>query len=123
MTTNASNEIQEILSALTRTLKRRRTLLALTMAGVLIPIVLYNLFATPVYEAGASLVFEEIPSPLPDAVQSKTTPQQYLFNRLEEITSESFAADVAAALPESLKARGAGPQEIAPSDRQGYISG
>ena len=41
-------QVQQILSALTRALKRRRTLVAATLVGVLIPVIIYNFTAKPV---------------------------------------------------------------------------
>src|SRR6266496_945375 len=122
-TAHEFGESQQIFSALTKALRRRRALVLATLIGVLIPVIWYNATVQPVYEAGASLVFEEVASPIPDAVLNKTSPQQFLFNRLEEITSQAFAEDVATALPEHMKARFPMPKKLATGDRQKYISG
>ena len=121
--TNEFGESQQIFSALTRALKRHPRLIVLTLLGVLIPVFCYNIFSEPVYEASASLVFEEVASPVPDAVPSKTSPEQFLSNRLEEITSEAFATDVAMALPQAVKARIPLPNSLSENDRLKYISG
>src|SRR5438093_1383759 len=109
------------MGALTKSVRRHWRLLILTILGVLIPVLVYNFTATPVYEASATLVFEDIESPLPENVTGKTSPQQFLLNRLEEITSASFAEDVAKALPKDMIAHIRIPAGKVGADRTAYI--
>src|SRR3989442_15380455 len=101
----ASRESQQILEALGRVFRWRRILLVAILFAVLVPIFIYNQVPAPVYDASTSLVFEEVESPIPDDVFNKTSSEQFLYNRLEEITSPSFAYDIAVRLSADLKAR------------------
>jgi polysaccharide biosynthesis transport protein len=115
-------ESQQILSALARIFRRRKLLLAACMAIALIPVVYYNETTKPVYEAATSLVFEEVSNPIPGDPYRKPSIEQYLFNRLEEINSRSFADDIARAMPESLLSRIPPPKKINKRyDRMEYI--
>jgi len=109
-----SGESQQIFSSFTKIFKRRRIILVASVLGVLAPIVIYNQITPPLYQASASLVFEEVTSPVPDEVYNKTSTQQYLSNRLEEITSLAFARDIAVSLPQDMRARFALPNTPAP---------
>jgi len=109
-----SGESQQIFSSFTKIFKRRRIILVASVLGVLAPIVIYNQITPPLYQASASLVFEEVTSPVPDEVYNKTSTQQYLSNRLEEITSIAFAHDIAVSLPQDMRARFALPNTPAP---------
>jgi succinoglycan biosynthesis transport protein ExoP len=97
------NESAQILSALGAVVRTRRTLLLLCALGVLIPVLIYNETATPVYEASTSLVFEEVSSPVTDDLTQKTSRELQMFNRIEEMNSAAFSLDLAKALPDSLK--------------------
>ena len=121
MSRSRESESQQVMGALTKALKRHRRLLILTIFGVLIPVAVYNRTATPVYEASATLVFEDIESPLPENVTGKTSPQQFMLNRLEEITSASFAEDVAKALPKDVIAHIRIPAAKLGADRTAYV--
>lgn len=96
------HESQQILSAFRRILRRRKLVIALSLAAVLVPIVYYNQTTSPLYEASTSLVFEEVSSPISEDVFKRTSTEQYLMNRLEEINSRAFAGDLAQALPHRM---------------------
>jgi succinoglycan biosynthesis transport protein ExoP len=102
--TKGENESDQILSALGAVIHTRRTLLLLCALGVVLPVLIYNQFAPPVYEASTSLVFDEIGSPVSDDLTQKTSRELQMFNRIEEMNSGAFALDLAKALPDSLKA-------------------
>jgi tyrosine-protein kinase Etk/Wzc len=109
------SESQQVLPALGRVLKRRKLLLGLCLLGVLAPIVVYNETTPPLYEATTSLVFEELGSPGLNDVTNSSSPELYLFNRIEEIKSRAFADDVARALPSDLRARFPKPEPLPPN--------
>src|SRR5947199_5864469 len=99
------SESEQILSALGTVLRRRKALLILSLLGVLALVFYYNETTPPVYEAAASVVFEESQDPIPDDVSRKLSWELYLSNRIEEINSRAFAEDVVAALPKASLAR------------------
>jgi len=102
--TKTENESDQILSALGAVIHTRRRLLLLCALGVVIPVLIYNQVARPVYEATTSLVFEEVGSPVSDELTQKTSRELQMFNRIEEMNSAAFALDLAKALPDSLAA-------------------
>jgi capsular exopolysaccharide synthesis family protein len=123
MTTNSNErEADQILSALGHVVSRRKPILALCLFGVLGLVFYYNQTTPPVYEANASVVFEEQRDPVPDDVSPKLSWELYLFNRIEEINSRAFAEDVVAALPREALARFPMPAKRPPGfDRMRYI--
>ena len=101
---HGENESAQILSALGAVVRTRRTLLLVCALAVLIPVLIYNEAATPVYEASTSLVFEENAGPVSDQLTQETSRELQMFNRIEEMNSGAFALDLAKALPDSLQA-------------------
>jgi uncharacterized protein involved in exopolysaccharide biosynthesis/Mrp family chromosome partitioning ATPase len=95
----------QVLTMLGRIIQRRKAILALCLMAALVPILIYNQTTPPLYEASTSLVFEELGSPVLHDVYTTSSPEMYLFNRIEEIKSRSFAYDIAKALPNDIKAR------------------
>ncbi|HYM81862.1 MAG TPA: polysaccharide biosynthesis tyrosine autokinase [Candidatus Limnocylindria bacterium] len=98
-------ESKQIHSTLGRIFLRRKTILALCLLGALGPVIYYNQTTVPVYESSTSLVFEEFGSSVVKDVYSAPSSEMLLFNRIEEIKSRAFAEEIAATLPDRLKAR------------------
>ena len=121
-TTNL-RESDQILSALGHVLTRHKTVLALCFFGVLGAVFYYNQTTPPVYEASASVLFEELRNPVPDDASHNLTWELYLFNRIEEINSRAFAEDVAGTLPPDALARFPMPKKKIPNfDRARYVN-
>jgi uncharacterized protein involved in exopolysaccharide biosynthesis len=105
-------------------IKNRKKVLFLSLALALGPILLYNYFATPVYEASAIVVFED---------QSKETVMGFDFasslyrgnfvaNRIQEMKTKTFARQVYAELPETTRLLFRVPKPLPPNfNRERYI--
>lgn len=116
-------ESDQILTALGNVLRRRKLVLILCLFGVLSLVFYYNQTTPPIYEATASVVFEEIRDPVADEVSQKMSWELYLFNRIEEINSRAFAEDIAAVLPKEALARFPMPKKKTPNfDRMRQIA-
>jgi len=88
---------------LINTLSRKKWLVLLCLCGVLAPIIYYNQTAPPVYEAEASIVFEETKEPIPAFDFSQVLYRKsFITNQIEEIKSRTLSEEVANALPESV---------------------
>src|SRR6266545_4870657 len=119
---SSDRESEQILLTLGSVLRRRRTVLAVCLLGVLAVVLYYNETTPPLYEASASVVFEELQGPLPD-VSTNLSRELYLFDRIEEINSRAFADDVAAALPPEALPRIPMPEKRSPDfDRMRQVS-
>jgi len=110
----SESESDQILSALGNVMRRRKAVLIVSLLGVLTVVFYYNQTTRPVYEASASVVFEELRDPLPDDLSPKLSWELYLFNRIEEINSRAFAEDIARALPQRALARFPAPKDGSP---------
>ncbi|MFQ5709359.1 MAG: GumC family protein [bacterium] len=89
-------------------LRRRKWYILLSMIGVLIPVIIYNLTVTPVYQASAALIFEDVSNPLTN--KSYDPLRRYyretsILNRIQEIKSRSLAAEIVTALPDDMISR------------------
>lgn len=88
---------------LINTLRRKTWLVLLCLCGVLAPIIYYNQTSPPVYEAEASIVFEETKEPIPTFDFSQALYRKsFITNQIEEIKSRTLSEEVANALPESV---------------------
>jgi tyrosine-protein kinase Etk/Wzc len=96
----AERESEQLLSVLGNILQRRKIVLITCFVVVLSLVFYYNETTPPLYEAVASVVFEELRDPVPDDVSQRMSWELYLFNRIEEVNSRAFAEDIAAALPQ-----------------------
>lgn len=106
----ASNETQQILGQLRRTFGNRKRLIALCAVLALGPAVAFNETQVPLYQATTTLVFDELSGPAQDfnAASSRET---RMSNRVQELSSRAFAAEVVATLDEGDRARFGQPDE------------
>jgi len=72
------------------------------MAAVLVPIALYNRIATPIYEAGTTIIYEAAKSPVGANPFYEYRSKESLLNQIEEIKSRSVALEVVASLPSQV---------------------
>lgn len=85
-------------------LKRRKRLVLAGFFAVMLPVVVITWSIDPVYEASTSLIFDEVSTPMPNPAEA-TSREVAISNRMEELGSYAFAAEVASTLPRSLHAR------------------
>ena len=85
-------------------LQRRRLLILVCLAGVLLPVLLYNQVAPRIYEAQTTIIFQEQREAIPTFDFSEAfTRQSYLVNQIEEIKSRSLSEEVVDLLPDDIK--------------------
>ena len=117
-----SNDSQQIVALISKIAKRRKKIVALSVVGLLIPVIFYNEMATPTYEAATSLVFEEFSNSI-SKYGYDLSREILIQNRLEEIKSLSFAEDIATALPSEYYGKFNLRDDAPPDfDKFGYIS-
>lgn len=86
-------------------LQRRRLLILVCLAGVLLPVFLYNQVAPRIYEAQTTIIFQEQREAIPTFDFSEAfTRQSYLVNQIEEIKSRSLSEEVVDLLPGEIRA-------------------
>jgi uncharacterized protein involved in exopolysaccharide biosynthesis/Mrp family chromosome partitioning ATPase len=92
---------------LLRVIDKRKKVLFVSLGVCVLPMVLYNQLAKPVYVAEAKIVFENYPVSQTIGVDilSPLSRQNYIANRLEEMKTVAFVRMVAAALPDSIVRR------------------
>ncbi|MFH0778407.1 MAG: hypothetical protein V2A71_07220, partial [Candidatus Eisenbacteria bacterium] len=86
------------------TILRRRNLMALCLAGAILPVVYLNSTLPPVYQTSTTILVEstsETSSPL-DLLATPVT-KSALVNQIQEIKSMALARDVAGTLPRETK--------------------
>jgi len=75
---------------------RRKTLIAVCLLGVLVPIAVATFTMHPVYEAQTTIIFEQSREPIPAFDLSENmTRKTYIVNQIEEIKSRSLSEEVA----------------------------
>ncbi len=104
MDQSAENKAKETnLYEIVDLLWRRKTLIAVCLAGVLLPIAVATFTMHPVYEAQTSIIFEQSREPLPSFDFSENIARKtYIVNQIEEIKSRSLSEDVAQRLDTAL---------------------
>lgn len=127
MDQSAENKAKETnLYEIVDLLWRRKALIAVCLAGVLLPIVVATFTMHPVYEAQTSIIFEQSREPLPSFDFSENIARKtYIVNQIEEIKSRSLSEDVAQRLDTAL-ARELLPENIRHlpvRSQSGFISG
>lgn len=108
-----TNESQQILLQFRNVFRRRKAIVAACVAGVLLPVLVYNQLASPVYEASTALVFDEFTGPMP-TFASDYSQEILTSNRVQELSSRSFAVEIAAALSPDSRARFVLPEDRPP---------
>ncbi len=117
------NETDQILDQFRRVLARRKMLIAACVVVVLVPVIVLNEKMAPTYQAEASLVFDEFTRPVP-TYSSNYSQEVETTNRIQELGSRSFAAEIAAALTPEERSRFRFPDEKPPGfDEMDYITG
>ncbi len=112
-----SNETQLIIATFNRIYRRRKWLVVLCVVLVLIPIILYNETADPIYQADTMVVFEEFSNSV-DSYQFDFSKEAFFNNQLEELGSFSFSEDILSALPAEYKDRFSLPDDPPPGFNQ-----
>ncbi|MBN1348929.1 polysaccharide biosynthesis tyrosine autokinase [candidate division KSB1 bacterium] len=101
MTTNQSQALD--LNKILHIIFRRKWLILFCLIDVMLPIIIYNHHAMPVYEANTTIVFEEQRGPAASINPFKISlNKSFIINQIEEIKSRSLAEEVAKALPRSV---------------------
>ena len=86
-------------------LQRRRLLILVCLAGVLLPVFLYNQIAPRIYQAQTTIIFQEQREAIPTFDFSEAfTRQSYLVNQIEEIKSRTLSEEVVDLLPGEIRA-------------------
>lgn len=119
---NHTTSISELIEAIWR----HKLKLLISVAVVVVPVLLYNHYATPVYEATSSVAFENYGknSIVGFEVASTLSRTSILANHIQEIHTSSFARQVYKALPDSVRTLFGNPDPIPPQfDLEGYIVG
>lgn len=82
---------------------RRKTLIAVCLLGVLVPIAVATFTMHPVYEAQTTIIFEQSLEPIPAFDFSENvTRKAYIVNQIEEIKSRTLSEEVARRLDTAL---------------------
>jgi capsular exopolysaccharide synthesis family protein len=84
-------------------LRRRWWLISLCMFGALIPILIYNHEATPIFRATTKVIFEQNVGIIDLEKKAGNNAEENIFNQIEEIKTKSFARDVYSALPDKIQ--------------------
>jgi len=108
-----ASESDEIVTQFRAVFRRRKRLIALCVVLTLGPIVYYNETVQPTYESSVTLIMDEFVGPAATFNQEASQDVR-TSNRLEEISSYSFAHEVATALPEDAKQRIPPPDPLPP---------
>ena len=117
-----SKETQIIFSTFSRIFKRRKWIILVSLLLILVPIIVYNEMASPVYESNTMLVFEEFSNSV-DSYEYDTSKEVFFNNRLEELKSLSFSEDILKALPPEDVERFSLPETPdAGFDKTGYLA-
>ena len=86
-------------------LQRRRLLILVCLAGVLLPVLLDNQVAPRIYQAQTTIIFQEQREAIPTFDFSEAfTHQSYLVNQIEEIRSRTLSEEVVDLLPGEIRA-------------------
>jgi tyrosine-protein kinase Etk/Wzc len=93
-----SADSQEIFEVFQKIIKKRKWIILASILAVLIPIMIYNETASPVYEGKTMIVFEEFNNPV-DSYDYNFSRDIFFSNQLVEIKSYSFAIDIVKSLP------------------------
>lgn len=96
-----TTESQEIFDVLHNIFRKKKWLILGTILVVLMPILIYNETASPIYEANTMLVSEEFDNPVP-GYDYDVSREIRFSNQLVEIQSYSFAQDIVRALPREI---------------------
>lgn len=100
-----TQDTSQIISQLYNIIYRRKWLVLLCVLGVLIPIIIYNETATPIYQASAAIIFEDVSTSLPNYRYNplrRYYRETFILNRIEEIKSRSLIEEIASVLPEDI---------------------
>ena len=104
------SDTEQILSRLSRIIRRRKMLLLLCFIVILGPVGIYNEVQTPIYQASTTVVFDEVTAPI-QSYEYDFSREIVIANRLEEFTSFSFAKDISDALSVDMLQRFPYPEE------------
>ncbi len=117
-----TNESQQIFTQISKIFKRRKSLIALCIFGVLAPVIFFNETTTSIYESRTMVVFEEFVGAL-STYGYDASREILIFNRLEEIKSLAFVDEITRALPEEVFNKISVPDELPPNfDKFQYVS-
>ena len=105
-----SGDSDQITKLVVGTLKRRKAMNAAGAVAILVPVLFYNQFAAPWYEASTSMVFDEFAGPTPTE-NDRYAREMRISNRLEELNSRSFSREIALDLDTETRARFAWPKD------------
>jgi tyrosine-protein kinase Etk/Wzc len=104
---------------------RRRTVILVCLAGVLLPIIIANVTLPPVYESQTTIIFEQSREPIASFdVSDAFSRKSYIVNQIEEIKARTLAEDVASQLDEQTAAEllNDSHHELSPRQRQDLLA-
>lgn len=104
--------------------KRRKTTLVLSVILALIPILLYNRYATPIYQAAAIVAFEDYSKDTVMGIDFAGSffRGNFVANRIEEMKTKNFARQVYEELPDSARRQFPFPDPLPPRfNREAYL--
>ncbi|MFQ5631570.1 MAG: Wzz/FepE/Etk N-terminal domain-containing protein, partial [bacterium] len=91
------------LSEIIEIVKRHKLTLVLCTLFAIIPVLIYNHIATPIYRATAVVVFENFSKGMMPELDNPFAQSNFITNRIEEIKTRTFARQVHDELPEKVK--------------------
>lgn len=84
---------------------RRKTLILVCLAGILLPILIANITLPPVYESQTTIIFEQSREPIAAFdVSDAFSRKSYIVNQIEEIKARTLAEEVAEKLDDETAA-------------------
>jgi len=107
---------------LLRLLLRRMWIVLVALIAVIVPILLYNSFAEPVYEAHTTLIYESPPQNITDSATREFVGKEMLLNSIQEITSRAVALEVVDRLSDRALAKIATPPVAEQLDKQAFYA-
>ncbi len=94
---------QSAISAFLNIVLKRGWYIVGTLIAIMVPVIYYNITATPIYEASSTIIYEEPRMSVSGAYSgAEYKPREALLNQIQEITSRTVALNVVEALPERV---------------------
>ena len=98
---NKSVSIPELMGVV----RRKKWVVIACLLSTLVPVLIYNYLAVPVYQSSTKLIFEDTGKMTDFSPMIGVTKSNLIANQIEEMKTKSFAQDVYKQLPEEEKKR------------------
>jgi tyrosine-protein kinase Etk/Wzc len=109
----AQTESEQIASRFRAVFRRRKLLILTSIVVTTAPVAYYNETCRPTYESSVTMIMDEFVGPTASFSADQSTDTR-MSNRLQELSSYSFALEVAKALPAEARDRFAPPEPLPP---------